>query len=245
MISLLNGVPFICLPPIASRINKVLAVTYPGINFTASNAHGMLWACAYGTAVYGEGNSPWCPVFKEQEILNFEYELDLLMRGSFGYGLPNGQGPAIGSLLVSNITAFMKANGSSAQNLSLNFAHDTTIDLGLTALGLANDTSYPAAGPPSPSRLWRTSSQVPFAAQMLWNRLDCAGEKRIQLILNGANFDLSPVGCTSDSYGSCAMSDFLATTNVQDALSVVAYGPAWNASCSAWVIIEAFSYLIW
>lgn len=220
------------LPGIAKRINKLLAPTYPGVNFTAANAHGMLWACAYGTAVYGKGNSPWCAIFKEQEMLQFEYELDLLMRGAFGYGLPNDQGPVLGSLLVSNVTAFMQANGSAAQNLSLNFAHDTTIDLGLTALGLANDTTYPVDGPPSPYRLWRTSSQVPFAAQMLWKRLDCLGEKRIQLVLNDANFDLGPVGCSSDLYGTCSMSDFLSTTNVKQAGNTTDGDATWTAACT-------------
>lgn len=221
------------LPPIASRINKLLKPACPGVNFTAANAHGMLYACAYGTAVYGKGSSPWCPVFKEKEILDFEYELDLLMRGSFGYGLPTEQGPVLGSLLVSNVTAFMQANGSDAQNLSINFAHDTTIDLGLTALGLANDTEYPVDGPPSPYRKWRTSYQVPFAAQMLWKRLDCDGGKRLQLVLNEANFDLGPVGCDSDLYGTCSFSDFLASANVQEALAITDGDSTWTAACSA------------
>jgi len=193
----------------------------------------MLYACAYGTAVYGKGNAPWCGVFQPQEILDFEYELDLLMRGAFGYGLPNNQGPVNGALLVSNLTAFMQVNGSATANLSINFAHDTTIDFGLTALGLANDTHFPATGPPSPYRQWRTSNQVPFAAQMLWKRLDCAGEKRIQLVLNDANFDLSPIGCMSDLYGTCAMSEFVTTANVQTALGIVDGDAVWNASCSA------------
>ena len=221
------------LPKIASRINKVLAPTYPGVNFTAANAHGMLYACAYGTAVYGKGNSPWCAVFKEKEILDFEYELDLLMRGAFGYGLPADQGPILGSLLVSNITTFLQANGSAAQNLSLNFAHDTTIDLGLTALGLFNDTLYPADGPPSPYRQWRTSYQVPFAAQMLWKRLDCSGVKRVQLVLNDANVDLSPVGCDSDIYGTCSLSGFVATTRVKDASGIRDGDTTWNSVCTA------------
>lgn len=221
------------LPGIASRINKLLAPSYPGVNFTAANAHGMLYACAYGTAVYGKGKSPWCAVFKKQEILSFEYELDLLMRGAFGYGLLSDQGPVLGSLLVSNVTNFMQANGSAAANLSLNFAHDTTIDLGLTALGLANDTLYPADGPPSPYRLWRTSYQVPFAAQMLWKRLDCSSEKRLQLLLNEASFDLGPMGCDSDLYGTCNMADFLATSNVKAALAITDGDATWTAACTA------------
>lgn len=104
---------------------------------------------------------------------------------------------------------------------------------GLTALGLANDTSYPADGPPSPYRKWRTSTQVPFAAQMQFNRLDCGGEKRIQLLLNEANFDLSPTGCEADMYGTCSVSDFVATKNVQNALPIVDGDATWMSVCSS------------
>lgn len=219
------------LPKISARINKALAKAYPGVAFTPQHAHGALWACAYETAVYGVGRSSWCDVFKPQEILDFEYELDLLMRGAFGYGLPNKQGPILGSLLVSNVTTFMQSPGT--QNLSLNFAHDTTIDLGLTALGLAYDEEYPASGPPNPNRKWRTSTQVPFAAQMLWKRLSCAGnETRIQLELNGANFDLSPAGCESDYYGTCKLADFVASRNVQNSLNITDGDAAWMAACT-------------
>lgn len=226
------------LPGMAARINALLAPTYPGVNFTADNAHGMLYACAYGTAVYGKGTSPWCGVLTQQEILDFEYELDLLMRGAFGYGLPDGQGPVLGSLLVSNVTTFLMDSSNTttgaAANLSLNFAHDTTIDLGLTALGLVNDTAYPVDGPPSQYRLWRTSYQVPFAAQMLWKRLDCGADgQRLQLLLNDANFDLGPVGCDSDSYGTCVLSDFMQAPNVQEALSIVDGDVTWNSVCAA------------
>lgn len=226
------------LPGVAARINAVLQPSYPGVNFTAENAHGMLYACAYGTAVYGVGSSPWCGVLTQQEIMDFEYELDLLMRGAFGSGLPNGQGPVLGSLLVSNVTAFMQdAGGNSSAgtvaNLSLNFAHDTTIDLGLTALGLVNDTAYPVDGPPIADRLWRTSYQVPFAAQMLWKRLDCEMDgQRLQLVLNGANVDLGPAGCDSDTHGTCLISEFLAAPKVQESLSVVDGDDTWNSACA-------------
>lgn len=225
------------LPPIAARINSELKAVFPGVNFTAANMHGALWACAYGDAVNGTGSSPWCDVFLPSEILDFEYELDLLLRGAFGYGLPNGQGPVMGSLLVSNMTAFMTNTSTSATNLSVNFGHDTTIDLGMTALGLAYDASYPATGPPNPSRLWRTSRQVPFGAQMIFRRLNCAAanslgsQTRLQLTLDGANFDLAPVGCVSDKYGTCAFSDFLNTSTVKSALNVTHGDARWTAAC--------------
>ncbi|KAI1872100.1 uncharacterized protein JN550_004303 [Neoarthrinium moseri] len=228
--SLVSQWGVVYLPPLAKRINEALKPAYPTVNFNSSLVHGMLYACAYGTAVSGLDSSPWCPVFLPEEILQHEYEYDLLMRGAFGYGLPNGMGPVIGSLLVSNITAFLQ--NDSGPNLSLNFGHDTTIDLGLTALGLAADSEYPAEGPVNATRLWRTAKQVPFAAQMLWRGLSCDGEKRIQLLLNEANFDLGPTGCESDDYGSCSLADFVAAGTVQAALNVTHGDARWNAACS-------------
>jgi hypothetical protein len=54
------------LPPIAKRLNKLV----PGVNFTAGDAHGALYACAYDYAAHAV--SPWCGVFTESEILDFE-----------------------------------------------------------------------------------------------------------------------------------------------------------------------------
>lgn len=219
------------LPSIAKRINDALAPAYPAVKFTAAHVHGMLYACAYGTAVYGQDSSPWCPVFLPSEILAHEYEYDLLMRGAFGYGLPGDMGSVLGSLLVSNVTAFLQQNDGA--NLSLNFGHDTTIDLGLTALGLAADDVYPAEGPVDPDRAWRTARQVPFAANMVWRGLECGCERRIQLLLNGANFDLAPSGCQSDAFGTCSLSDFMNSKTVKAALAVKHGDARWQAACSA------------
>ncbi|KAK8105476.1 Phosphoglycerate mutase-like protein [Apiospora kogelbergensis] len=220
------------LPPVADRLNQLLAKPYPGVNFTAAHCHGMMWACAYGTAVHGKNSSPWCDVFQPAEILAFEYELDLLMRGAFGYGLPGDMGPVLGGMLVGNVTEFL-LNDAGSETLSLNFGHDTTIDLGLAALNLAADNTYPAKGPVDARRQWRTARHVPFAAQMLFHNLDCnGGEERIQLLLNEANFDLAPSGCESDEYGTCKVSDFMASATVKAALAVRHDDARWQAVCS-------------
>lgn len=219
------------LPPIAERINGLLSEAYPTVNFTTAHVHGMLYACAYGTAVYGIDSSPWCPIFEPEEILNHEYEYDLLMRGAFGYGLPGNMGEVTGSLLVSNVTAFLQDD--SGPNLSLNFGHDTTIDLGLTALGLAKDLEYPTQGPVNATRAWRTANQVPFAANMFWRSLSCGEDARIQLLLNEAAFDLGPTGCQSDEYGTCNFADFIAADTVSAALNVTHGDERWTAACSS------------
>ncbi len=265
------------LPPVAARINRLLGgdgdgggggvwpengknkaarkPPYPGVDFTARHARGMFWACAYGTAAGGAGASPWCGVLEPRELLDNEYAYDLRQRGFSGYGLPGDMGAVLGSLLVGNVTAFLRGegegeggvggdggDGDEGPRLSLNFGHDKTLALGLTALGLAADggarEGLPPEGPVDPDRAWRTSQLVPFASYMLWKRLECGGggregdrETRIQLVLNGANYGLGPTGCRVDKYGTCAFDDFLNTPRVKAALNVTHGDARWREVC--------------
>ncbi|KAK7756866.1 hypothetical protein SLS62_001311 [Diatrype stigma] len=190
------------LPPIADRLNALLAGPWPGVRFTPAHVHGMFWACAYGTAARGigvsmdeaESGSPWCDVFEPGEVLDNEYEYDLRQRGFSGYGLPGDMGAVLGGLLVGNVTAFLGQGQGQGQErvfsdedqdqdrsgkeklLSLNFCHDKTLAFGLTALGLAADDAFPPEGPVDRHRSWQTARLVPFASYMLWKRLECGEE---------------------------------------------------------------------
>ncbi|KAJ1018540.1 hypothetical protein NDA16_004822 [Ustilago loliicola] len=226
------------LPPIADQFNKELSNVWPGLKFGPEDVHGMLWACAYELASKGSvEKSKWCGVFSRHQVEQFEYELDLLMRGAFGYELPNGSGQIMGSLFISNLTErltkpeqFKGPNGDQ-RTMFLDFAHDTTIDLILTTLGLFDDNKYPVTGPVKADRKWRTSYQVPFAAQMEWRKLSCdAGKEMIQLWLNKAPVDLSGI-CKTDKYGGCAMEDFLNSEVVKQANGVVVGDERWTAAC--------------
>ncbi|KAI0892371.1 phosphoglycerate mutase-like protein [Annulohypoxylon nitens] len=217
------------LPPIAKRINDTLSKAYPGVRFTEEHVHAMLYACAYETAANGIGSSPWCNVFLPEEILDHEYESDLQMRGFSGYGLPGEMGTVLGSLLASNMTHFLRKDDE--PKLSLGFGHDKTIAMGLTALGLASDKSFPASGPIDPDRAWQAGKLMPFGASMFWTRLECGKEKRIQLMMDGANFGLGGTGCKIDKWGSCSFKDFQKTDAVKAALKVTHGDKRWKGVC--------------
>ncbi|KZP28916.1 phosphoglycerate mutase-like protein [Athelia psychrophila] len=215
------------LPHITKRLNAAV----PGLGLTDDDTHGALYACAYDLAAWG--TSPWCGAFTEQELASFEYELDLLMDGAFGYGLPGKMGPTIGAL-------FTNSTGN-ASSVYLEFGHDTTIDNALTGLGLAKDVPYlPVRGPIPASRKWRTSNQVPFGAQMIWERFTCAssaafpaGQPQIRLVLNEAPFPLATCAQSRGdrAHGTCSVANF---AKANAASAAVGYGNAvWNAACAA------------
>ncbi|KAJ7170878.1 phosphoglycerate mutase-like protein [Mycena crocata] len=219
------------LPPITKRLNKLI----PGVNFTDGDTHGALYACAYDYAAHQV--SPWCAVFTADEILDFEYELDLLMTSAFGYNLPSLMGPTLGTLFVNKlIERFSNATGD-AQQMYMEFGHDTTIDMALSALGLAKDKKpLSPSGPAPPNRAFRTSTQVPFAAQMVWEKFTCASSSKgpqIRLLLNDSPFPLTSCGKShfDSKYGSCAFDAFVKANSFSTGIT---WGDAtWNATCGA------------
>ncbi|KDN42812.1 hypothetical protein RSAG8_06566, partial [Rhizoctonia solani AG-8 WAC10335] len=196
------------LPPITKRLNKLIS----GVSLTDADTHGALYACAYDAAAYGINKSPWCGVFTQSELLEFEYELDLLMVGAFGYGLPDGMGALLGSTIINKLIETF----TNSSNSLISFGHDTTIDFALTALGLAKDTPAlsPKVSSPKPSRKWRTINQVPFGAQMLFEKFTCASSAQgpqIRLILNDSPFPMPSCVKTSldKKLAACSLDAFV------------------------------------
>ena len=96
----------------------------------------------------------------------------------------------------SHSTRFTNSSGDAAP-IYLEFGHDTTIDLALTGLGLVKDTPSlrsSVKGPVRKSRTWRTSSQVPFAAQMVWEKFTCSSS--YVSLVNSTRSDLTHIRYT-------------------------------------------------
>lgn len=70
----------IYLPPIVTRINKLLN----GLQFNTSDVVLFPYLCGFETPITGK-RSPWCNVFTEEEILQYEYAQDI--RYWYGTGL--------------------------------------------------------------------------------------------------------------------------------------------------------------
>ncbi|KAH7927925.1 phosphoglycerate mutase-like protein, partial [Leucogyrophana mollusca] len=217
------------LPSITKRLNKLL----PGVHLSDDDTHGALFACAYDLAAYGV--SPWCDVFSPTELSYFEYELDVMINGGFGYNLiPPEMGPVMGSVYVNTlIERFSNATGD-ATPLYLEFGHDGTIYTAMTAMGLAKDEPPLCPNGINPFRKWRTSYQVPFAANMVWERFTCTDSFRgpqIRLVLNEETFPLSICAKTKSdkTYGTCSLVEFITANKFS---TDIQFGDAtWSAAC--------------
>lgn len=58
------------------------------------------------------------------------------MDGAFGYNLPLGIGNVLGALYANKLIDRFTNKTGDAEPIYLEFGHDTTIDMALTALGL-------------------------------------------------------------------------------------------------------------
>lgn len=173
-------------------------------------------------------------LFNRDELANFEYELDILMDGAFGYNLPGNMGPFLGTIFVNKLIERFSDSTGNASAVYLEFGHDTTIDTAFAALGLAKDTPpLSATGPVPPNRAFRTSTQVPFGAQMVWEKFTCTSSfngPQIRLIMNDSPFPLSACAGTEQdgAYGSCSFDKFVDSNALSTSVSWGRYGMECN-----------------
>lgn len=103
------------MPPITKRVNSLV----PGLNFTTDDTLAAFQACGYDYAAHG--SSPWCDVFTEEEIEEFElvslisltllslmvqcnrYNADISMNAIWGSRLPNNGGTVMGAIYINTL----------------------------------------------------------------------------------------------------------------------------------------------
>ncbi|KAH7906749.1 phosphoglycerate mutase-like protein [Hygrophoropsis aurantiaca] len=214
-------------------ITQRLSVLLPGVNLSDDDTLGALYACAYDLAAYN--SSPWCNVFLPTEFTSFDYESDLVMDGAFGYTLkPSTFGPMLGSLYVNKLIERFQNNTGDAKPMYLEFGHDSTITFAMAAIGLAEDKPPLSPDAMNPSRKWRTSDQVPFAANMVWERFTCKKSfngPQIRMVLNEQTFPLDTCAKTAEdkAYGTCSLANFVAANKFS---TNIKYGDKfWKDTC--------------
>ncbi|KAF9493135.1 phosphoglycerate mutase-like protein [Pleurotus eryngii] len=216
----------IYLPPITKRLNYLV----PGLNFTTDDTLAAFQSCGYDYAAHD--SSPWCDVFTDEEIEKFEYDADISMNAIWGSRLPNNGSAVMGSIYINTLIDRFSARGS--QPAYVEFGHDVTISLALTAMGLTKDIPQLSTSQIITNRKYRSSQQTPFAAQMVFEKFSCSSSfsgPQIRLILNEAPFSLETcIKSKKDAeYGSCSFDNFVQANSFSRS---VKYGDAaWTQAC--------------
>lgn len=205
----------IYLPPIVKRINGLLK----GLEFNSSDVNIFPYLCGFETQITGK-RSPWCDVFTQQEILEYEYAQDI--RYWYGTGLgtdleKNMMLPFLTALLrrfIDGPNATYPSNSSTSPPFQPNpliatFTNDGQVNQLAAALGVFdNEPQLPATHIP-PHRLFRASRVSPMRGTIGFERLNCGHRGLFMRVkLNNAVY---PVANCQDGPGrSCALGEYQA-----------------------------------
>jgi hypothetical protein len=195
-----------------------------GVNFTSTDAIAMLQLCSYET--HALGYSAFCPLFSQQDFLNYEYYFDLSFYYNNGPGSPvaaaQGKGflqeyiarftgtyPSPSSALnatFDNSTTYFPLN----QSIYADATHEVVVLDVLTAFNLTALFD----GPPLSTlgnegrNSFVASRLVPFATHFTTQVLSCPAmetSKQMRFIVNDAVIPIhgSHPGCPDNADGMC------------------------------------------
>jgi acid phosphatase len=205
----------IYLPPIQKRLNKDIKGSF---QLTQSDTESIPYLCGFETQITGR-TSPWCSIFKESEILQYEYAQDL--RYWYGTGLGTDvEKYMMVPVLDGLVQRFIDGPNASYTNeggekftppkVMVSFSNDGQINQLVAALGVFdNQKALPATRIPN-DRLFRASNYVRMRGTVAFERLSCARGARddayIRVILNDVVYPV--VGCKDGPGSSCSLDQY-------------------------------------
>ena len=194
------------LPPIVDRINGLLE----GLNFSTSDVTIFPYLCGFESQITGK-RSPWCDVFTEEEILQYEYAQDI--RYWYGTGLGTDLEK---NMMLPFLTAVIQRlvdgpNATYSDSISFNpliatFTNDGQVNQLVAATGIFDDEPQLSATEIPDNRSFRSSNFVSMRGTVTFERLNCESGVFVRLKLNNAVY---PVASCQDGPGrSCGLQDY-------------------------------------
>ncbi|KAI4675637.1 uncharacterized protein J4E88_007671 [Alternaria novae-zelandiae] len=164
------------LPPIAARLNGKIQ----GLNLTTSQVDQIPYLCGFETQITGR-RSPFCDIFTQEEILQYEYAQDL--RYWYGTGLGSDiekyQMLPIVDMTVQRFVdgpdaTYKTGNGTFVPpKIMANFANDGQINQLAAAIGVFDNQQQLPGNMSLSDRLFRSSQVVKMRGTVAFERLSC------------------------------------------------------------------------
>lgn len=215
------------LPPIQRRLNTLLQASSSPFNFTQADVNIIPYLCGFETQITGR-RSPWCSLFTDAEILQYEYAQDL----RYWYG--NGLGtdvekylmlPVLDGLVQRFVDGLETASPNATfvpPNVLASFSNDGQINQLIAALGVFDNEPALPANRSLPNRRFVSSRLVPMRGTVAFERLSCASstpapgygnttdaantEAYIRILLNDVVYPVA--NCTSGPGSSCPLPQY-------------------------------------
>lgn len=186
----------IWIPPVQERLQALIE---GNLTLTASDVSQIPYLCGFESHITGQ-LSPWCDVFTDEELKQYEYSNDL--RYYYGVG-PGTNLPkkmltpflnALVGLLQSDSTNGTKADGTVFElpKLLVSFLNDGQLTELVTASGVFDDQSPLSPTKKDDSRLWVGSRYVSMRGTIAFERLSCT-------IRNGSEPHASSQRCSNST----------------------------------------------
>lgn len=196
-IDIINNYTTKYLEDIRDRLTK----DNKGLNLTTDNIHELFGWCAYEINV--KGSSPICDLFTQDELVQYEYSIDLTQYYEDGPG--NSVTKPIGSVLLNASLELLK-DSSNPNKIWLSFSHDTDWENFHSALGLFEpEEDLPSDYIPYPN-IYVHSNIVPQGARVYTEKLKCGEDSYVRYIVNDAVIPIK--ACSSGPGFSCKLDDF-------------------------------------
>ncbi|KAF1961874.1 acid phosphatase PHO12 precursor [Byssothecium circinans] len=206
----------IYLPPIQRRLNNLIKGSF---QFTQADTSIIPYLCGFETQITGS-ISPWCSLFTEEEILQYEYAQDL--RYWYGTGLGTDLNkymmvPVLAGLVQRFVdgpnTEYNYTDGSKfvPNNLIAAFSNDGQINQMAAAIGVFDDEVQLPADEIPEKRLFRASNVVTMRGTVGFERMSCSTNKDgddvfLRIRLNDVVYPVA--GCRSGPGESCPLGDY-------------------------------------
>lgn len=167
----------IWIPPIQERLQALIE---GNLTLTASDVNQIPYLCGFESHITGR-LSPWCNVFTDEELKQYEYSNDLRYYYGIGPGtdLPKKMlTPFLDTLvglLQSEPTNGVKADGTSFElpKLLVSFLNDGQLTELVTASGVFDGQPPLSAAEKDDNRLWVGSRYVSMRGTIAFERLNC------------------------------------------------------------------------
>ncbi|KAI1076310.1 histidine acid phosphatase [Whalleya microplaca] len=206
----------IWVPPVQKRLQ---ALVKGNLTLTASDVSQIPYLCGFESHITGQ-LSPWCDVFTDEELKQYEYSNDLRYYYGVGPGtsLPKKMmtpflNALIGVLRVGPDVNGVKNDGSAFKlpKLLMTFLNDGQLTELVTASGVFDDQPPLSSTKKDDYRLWVGSHYVTMRGTIAFERLNCttarSNDAYIRIRLNDAVY---PVPCCQSGPGSsCPLDDYV------------------------------------